>query len=212
MNKKDTSEEAIVDGIIRFEDESKEEYLIDEILKLAELNFGFSIIPKNKVRKEDKTYQKIVDRMYKELKGKETENSTPRKYRYSKGTVRWLLEVRLYKYFLKKSNHLEDYQDEIKEAKANFNKLITQRKKESDINNSDIETINGQMEEMKLRIALHYICTHCIDIDEALLASDISLLASESESPDDQVYLAWDRLTNNIGAYYKVEEKTTDKN
>ncbi len=204
MKQKRTPKEAIIDGTIRFEDESKEEYLIDEIVKLAEYNFGITIIPPGN-KKEDSTYKRTVDRMYKELEGKETENSTPRKNKYSKGTVRWLLEIRLYKYFLKKSKNLENYQGGVKEAKEHFRTMVAQRKKTDSTTHSDMEMIDRQMEEMKLKIALHYIYEHCIDVDEALLGSDISLLASESESPEDQVYLAWDRTTNNLEAYYTVK-------
>lgn len=206
MNQKKLPKKVVIDGTIRFEDESKKEYLIGEIVKLAEYNFGISIIPRGN-KKGDDTYQKIVDRMYKELAGKETENSTPRKHKYSKGTVRWLLEQRLYKYFLKKSENLENYRDEVKEAKEHFRATVAQQKKANSNSTTDMEMIDRQMEEMKLKIALHYICENCIDIDEALLGSDISLLFSESESPEDQVYLAWDRLTNDVRAYYKIKEK-----
>lgn len=210
MNRKDVQNKAVITGTIQFEDESKEEYLIEDILKLAELNFGFNVIPKSsKPRKEDENYQRVVDRIYKELAGKQTENSTPRKHRYSKDTVRWLLESRLYEYFLKKSENMEHYQDDVKEAKVHFKEMVARRKREGNTVHADMEMIDRQMEEMKLKIALHYICEKCIDIDEVLLGSDISLLASESESADDKVYLAWDRLTNNVGAYYKVKKKET---
>lgn len=207
MNQQETPKEVVIDGTIRFEDESKEEYLLEDILTLAEHNFGISIIPPKSVsRKEDKTYQRIVSRLYKELTGKETANSTPRKHRYSKGTVRWLLEYRLYEFFLHESeNNFEKYKSDVDIAKEHFKAIVSQRKKESSTAHSDMEMIDRQMEEMKLKIALHYLCEHCIDIDEALLGADISLLASESESPNDQVYLAWDRLTNDVGAYYKVK-------
>ena len=103
------------------------------------------------------------------------------------------------------SQNYEAYQHDIKVAKSNFKRMREQLIKENNIH-SDTEMMDKQMEEMKLKIALDYICKHCIDIDEPLLGSDISLLASESESPEEQVYLAWDRLTNNPGAYYTVKK------
>lgn len=211
MNNKETPKEVVIDGTIHFKDEFKEEYQIKDILELIEYNFGISIIPKSAYRKEDSTYQRVVSRLYKELTGKETANSAPRKHTYSKDTVRWLLEYRLYEYFLDKSeNGFEKYRSDVAIAKEHFKEMVAQQKKADRTAHSDMEMIDRQMEEMKLKIALHYIYEHCIDVNEELLGSDISLLASESESPEDKVYLAWNRTTNDLGAYYKVKKIKDD--
>lgn len=165
---------------INFDDPQKESYTIPEIYEIARKNFG---LPKGETigKQQDKDYQNRVREIRRALKEVEPVEKGKRKTCYSKQTVRWLLDEKLYKYFLMQSNQYEAYFQEIKETKEFYQKASKSIRSQNDSDGYDSEmkeVLEEMIQKKKMDIVMDYVCKHLIKIDEERLEEDLSIMLS----------------------------------
>lgn len=193
-----------ITGHIKLIDPQKTEYDINEIIELADFNFGLEmlrVLPRSKQITNKRTIQA---RIREALKGKELETSTPRRKLYSKDDVYKFLCGSGHKYFLRKTNSKEDYERKTREAQKEFKEKMNILSSLS----PDVMSLEKQKQEVISRIVIDYITKHVIDIDEELIESDIlthnELVYTSMDDLSQTELLALNRLSGDYEEYYNL--------
>lgn len=162
---------------ISFYEPYKESYTIPEIFDLAKKNFNFSTPELSKGKQQNTKYQKIVKKIRRALENEEPIKKGGRKTCYSKQTVQWLLNERLYTYFLTIGEQYNAYIQEQEQVRKFYKEVIENVQHQSSLSDCDIEMaeeIERLKQEKRQEIVIDYICKNLIEIDEAKLEEDLS--------------------------------------
>lgn len=209
MDKK--TEDRTVCKYVKFDEPDKKNYTIPEIYRVAAKNFN---LPLNTGYKGSKEYQKIVKEFRRVLEGKEEPESKNRKKCYSKQNVSWLLNERLYAYFLKAAKQYEAYTLELQETRDFFKKENIGKRRQlktlGDCDSDMVSTLEEWKREKIIDIVVDYVCKNLIEIDEAQLEEDLSVsYTADSALTIEEAPKEWMaiRRLDDVSNYYKIKEK-----
>ena len=171
---------------------------------------------KNKTR-----YKTVYQRLWRELgameltEGKDIMRDSKRKTKYShtilsavinQGLYSWLCEMAKdseYQEFTQWKNRAKNYGRKYEEIMATADQIDTMEQS-SDFSVAD--AVEAEVQKRKLQIALDFIFSHCIKLDEILLRTDIANdFCLDEAAPSAYDLIANERLMN-LKNYYKIRK------
>lgn len=172
--------------------------------------------PKQKTR-----YKTVYQRLWRELgameltEGKDIKRESKRKTKYShtilnavinQGLYSWLCEMAKdteYQEFAEWKNRAKNYGRKYEGIMATADQIDTMEQSSSF---SVADAVEVEFQKRKLEIALDFIFSHCIELDEILLRTDIERdLCLDEAAPSAYDLMANERLQNNQN-YYTIKK------
>lgn len=192
-------------------------YTIQEAIKKISDTFGIRLYDgQNKKR-----YKTIYQRLWRELgameltEGKDIIRDSKRKTKYShtilsavinQGLYSWLCEMAKdseYQEFTQWKNRAKNYGRKYEGIMATADQIDTMEQS-SDFSVAD--AVEAEVQKRKLQIALDFIFSHCIKLDEILLRTDIENdLCLDEAAPSAYDLMVNERLMN-LKNYYTIRE------
>lgn len=192
-------------------------YTIKEAIKKISDTFGIRLYD----GQSKKRYKTIYQRLWRELgameltEGKDIIKDSKRKTKYSHtilsavinhGLYSWLCEMAKdseYQEFTQWKNRAKNYGRKYEEIMATADQIDTMEQS-SDFSMAD--AVEAEVQKRKLEIALDFIFSHCIKLDEILLRADIQ----NDFCLDEAALSAYDLIANerlmNLKNYYKIRK------
>lgn len=192
-------------------------YTIKEAIKKISDTFGIRLYD----GQSKKRYKTIYQRLWRELgvmeltEGKDIIRDSKRKTKYShtilsavinQGLYSWLCEMAKdseYQEFTQWKNRAKNYGRKYEEIMATADQIDTMEQS-SDFSVAD--AVEAEVQKRKLQIALDFIFSHCIKLDEILLRTDIANdFCLDEAAPSAYDLIANERLMN-LKNYYKIRK------
>jgi len=188
----------------------------DAIKKIAEI-FDMSFLGQNGEVRRKTLYQHLRRKLQSmNLSNKYVKDANKRGAKYSHMIWNTLLNHELYSWlydFSGKAKYAEfqEWKERRKNYEYRYAKIIESAEQTDELfqaHSSDIEfAVDKEFQRRRLSIALDYIFSECIELDEKLLRTDLEIdLAFDEACPSEYDLIVNERLMSNRN-YYKVKEK-----
>lgn len=198
------------DGQIIFPNPNKSLYELEDILKLAKVNFGFKYL-KQPGTDEYKNYKNASQEIRRALANEKIQKKENGKCYYSKFSIEKAFRNKLYLYFMKKTDKKDEY---IQKINATQNSL-DEKFQSGHLNLPDGSEETNLLNHVKLGIIFDVLSKHLIDVDEEMINSDIGYFLGISGEPyqmlDDVNKIILDRISGNFSDYYSLKKNVKEK-